>query len=253
MVFDEATIGLLRGRIQLWRNFLFAIAKLLVLPVFALFLHDTLGMAIAVSWVAGIALSIIVLAIQFLLHRQPVFHKPDWSALSGLRGLTAVHNWLNLAIAVPWLLLPVLATVAVGPSASAAFYAAWTVTGFLRLIPANLSTVLFAVASSDIQKLRPKLRFSLRASMLIGIPGVAVLCLAAPIILGFFGPSYAKAGFSSLILLSLSYLPTVPKVHYIAVCRATGHIKRASTVLTCTAVLGLAVAFYGGKRRHAPV
>jgi O-antigen/teichoic acid export membrane protein len=121
------------------------------------------------------------------------------------------------------------------------------VTGFLRLIPANLSTVLFAVASSDIQKLRPKLRFSLRTSMLIGIPGVAVLCLGAPVILGFFGPSYVKAGFTSLILLSLSYLPTVPKVHYIAVCRATGHIKRAATVLTCTAVLGLAIAFYSGK------
>ena len=120
MVFDEATIGLLRGRIQLWRNFLFAIAKLLVLPVVALFLHDTLGMAIAVSWVAGIVLSMIVLTIQFLLDRQPVFHKPDWIALSGLRGLTAIHNWLNLAITVPWTLLPVLVTVAIGPSASAA-------------------------------------------------------------------------------------------------------------------------------------
>ncbi len=246
-IFDEATIGLLRGHLQLWRNFIFAAAKLVLLPLFAFFVHDQFGTALLVSWVAGGVLSMGVLAVYFLVRRQPIFHKPDWNTLNGLRGLTVIHNWLNLAITIPWLLLPVLVTVAVGPSANAAFYAAWTVSGFLRLVPANLSTVLFALASGDIVELRPKLRFSLQTSILIGIPGIAALCLGGPLILSFFGTSYARAGIVSLILLSLSYLPTVFKDHYIAVCRATGRIKHVAVLLTTTSCLGLVAAYYGGK------
>ena len=40
-----------------------------------------------------------------------------------------IHNWLNLAITVPWMLLPVLVTVTVSAAANAAFYAAWTLNG----------------------------------------------------------------------------------------------------------------------------
>lgn len=247
LVFDEATIGLLRGKLQLWRNFLWAFLKLLLLPVTAFLLHDKFGTGIVAVWVAGAVLSMCVLAIQFLRDRQRVFYRPDWGVLRGLGGLTLTHNWLNLAILAPWLALPVLVTITVGPDANAAFYAAWMVSNFLRIIPIALSTVLFAVAAGDVQALKPKLRFSLRTSMLIGIPGIAVLCLTAPIVLGFFGASYAKTGVVPLILLSLGYLPSVPKVHYIAVCRATGHLRRAAVVLTCTACLVLVAGFYGGK------
>jgi O-antigen/teichoic acid export membrane protein len=247
LVFDEATIGLMRGRLQLWRNFLWAFLKLLLLPLSAFILHDKFGTGIVTSWVAGAALSMCILAIQFLIRRQSVFHRPDWGVLRGLGGLTVIHNWLNLAITLPWLALPVLVTITVGPYANAAFYAAWMVSNFLRFIPTALSTVLFAVAAGDVRALLPKLRFSLRMSILIGIPGVAILCLAAPVILGLFGTSYVKTGVVSLILLSLGYLPSVPKVHYIAVCRATGQLKRAAIVLTGTALLVLIAAFCGGR------
>ena len=247
LVLDDATIGLMRGHLQLWRNFFWALSKLLMLPVAALFLHDKFGTGIVASWVAGATLSTCILAIKFLMDRQPVLHKPDWDVLRRLGGLTVIHNWLNLAYVVPWLALPVLVTITVGAYANAAFYAAWMVSNFLRLVPICLSTVLFAVAAGDVRALLPKLRFSLRMSMLIGIPGIAVLCLAAPIVLGFFGASYVKTGTVSLILLNLGYLPSVPKVHYIAVCRATGQLKRAAIVLTCTACLVMAAAFCGGK------
>ena len=107
--------------------------------------------------------------------------------------------------------------------------------------------MLFAVAAGDIQALLPKLRFSLRMSVLTGIPGMVVLCLAAPVVLGLFGASYVRTGSVSLILLSLGYLPCVSKVHYIAVCRATGQLKHAAVVLTSTACLILVAAFCGGR------
>ena len=176
LVFDEATIGMLRGRLQLWRNFIFVITKLVLLPVAAFFLHDKFGAGIVASWVAGAVLSIGIIALQLLITGKHVFPRPDWGALKALRGLTLIHNWLNLAISVPWMILPVLVTITVGPKANAAFYVAWMLSGFLRVIPIHLATVLFAISSENMEELAPKLRFSLRTSMLIGTPAVVVLC-----------------------------------------------------------------------------
>jgi O-antigen/teichoic acid export membrane protein len=247
MVFDDATIGLMRGGIQLCRNFIFVLVKLLLLPLAAWCLRDKFGAGITASWVAAAAISLGALAAHRLVARQWVFRRPDWGVLRGLGGLTLTHNWLNLVLSVPWMLLPVLVTITIGPDANAAYYAAWMVTSFLRIIPQSLSTVLFAVASGDEEALLPKLRFSLRASALIGIPGVIVLCFCAPLILDLFGASYARTGATSMVLLSLSYLPSITKYHYIAVCRATGNIVRAAAVLTGTGFLLIAAALCGGK------
>ena len=72
-----------------------------------------------------------------------------------------------------------LVTVVVSPSANAAFYAAWTLSGFLKIVPTHLSTVLFAVAAADPQIIARKLRFTLRLSLLIGLPGMVVLGFGA--------------------------------------------------------------------------
>jgi hypothetical protein len=156
------------------------------------------------------------------------------------------HSWLNLAISVPRSLIPVLVTVIVSPAANGAFYAAWTLSGFLYIVPTHLSTVLFAVASADPQVVARKLRFTLRLSFLIGLPGMAALGLGARLALSLFGPGYARAATVTLWLLVAGYLPTVSKMHFIAVCRAAGRISRAAAVLTSAAVLEVGAAAAGG-------
>ena len=145
-VFDQATIGLLRGGVQLSRNLIFAIAKMAVLPVTAVMLHNQFGVGISFSWVAGTAVSLAASAIWLRAHGSPVTPRPDWRVLRGLSRMAVTHNWLNLAIAVPVTLIPVLVTVVVSPAANAAFYVAWMITCFLFAVPMHLSTVLFAVA-----------------------------------------------------------------------------------------------------------
>jgi hypothetical protein len=49
-----------------------------------------------------------------------------------------------------------------------------------------------------------------------------------------------------LLLLVAGYVPTVPKLHYIAVCRAEGRITRAAAVLTAAAVAEVTAAAAGG-------
>lgn len=246
MVFDQATIGLMRGGLQLGRNMAFSVAKVMILPAAAIMLHDEFGAGIILSWVAGTMLSLVPVAIRLRLAGTPILPGPDWGVLRGLGKVAIAHNWLNLAIQVPWLLLPVLVTMIVSPSANAAFYVAWMLTNFLYIVPAHLSTVLFAIAAAEPEAIAHKLRFTLRLSFAIGLPGMAVLGFGAHLALSMFGANYARTATLALWLLVIGYLPAVSRAHYMAVCRAKGKVSRAAVVLTTTAVIKVTVAAVGG-------
>jgi O-antigen/teichoic acid export membrane protein len=245
LVFDQATIGLMRGGLQMARNMAFAVAKIVVLPAAAVILHDRFGAGITLSWVVGIALSLALLAVRLWLGGEHVLARPDWGVLRGLGRTAMAHNWLNLAMIMPFYLLPVLVTVIVSPSANAAFYIAAMLTTFLFIVPAHLSTVLFAVVAADPGVVARKLRFALRVSFLIGIPGMAALILGAHPVLSLFGSGYPEATVP-MWLITLGYPAAVPKSLYIAVCRAAGQIPRAAVVLTACSSLEMAAAAAGG-------
>jgi O-antigen/teichoic acid export membrane protein len=245
LVFDQATIGLMRGSLQFGRNITFALLKVLVLPAAAVTLHDQAGVGITASWVAGMALSLALVAIGLRLRGEPVLARPDWAVLRGLGKIAMAHNWLNLAMSLPFYLLPVLVTVVISPAANAAFYIAVMLTTFLFIVPAHLSTVLFAVVAADPGAIARKLRFALRLSFLIGIPGMVALILGAHLALGLFGKGYTEATVP-MWLITLGYPAAVPKSLYIAVCRAAGRIPRAAIVLTVCSSLELAAAAAGG-------
>lgn len=246
LVFDQATVGLLRGGLQLGRNVAFAAGKLLALPVTAIIVHDRFGAGITVSWVAGIGVSALPVAARLWLRGEPVLPRPDWAVLRSLGRTAIAHNWLNLAIQVPRLLMPVLVLVIVSPSANAAFYAAWTLAGFLYIIPTHLATVLFALAAAEPRATGRRLRLTLRLSLVAGLPAMAVLGSGAHLVLSLFGANYAKAAAVPLVLLVAGYLPNIPKLHYIAVCRAADHVPRAAAVLSAAALGEVAAAMAGG-------
>jgi O-antigen/teichoic acid export membrane protein len=246
LVFDQATIGLMRGGVQLTRNLVFAITKMVALPAAAVTVHSQFGLGISVSWVAGLIVSLAGSAIWLYAHRAPVLPKPDWAVLRGLGKVALAHNWLNLALIVPYSLIPVVVTVVVSPSANAAFYIAWTLASFLFAIPTALSTVLFAVASAEPHLVPKKLRFALKVSLWIGIPAMLTLCFGAHFALILFGPAYVRDASFPLMMLSLTYVPILPKTFYVAVCRATGRVSRAAVVLTTYAAIEIAAAGVGG-------
>lgn len=248
LVFDQATIGLMRGGLQLWRNSVLAATKMLALAAAAVILHDRFGIGITLSWVVGIAVSLVLVALRLRLSGTRVLPRPDWDVLRGLGRTAMAHNWLNLAIMMPTSMLPVLVTVIVSPSANAAFYIATMITGFVFIVPSHLATVLFAVVAADPKVVARKLRFALRLSYIIGLPGMAVLALGAHTVLGVFGKSYSAEATLPMCLMAMGYPAAVPKALYIAVCRADGKISRAAVVLTACSTAELAVAAAGGVK-----
>jgi len=245
LVFDQATIGLLRGQLQLARNITFAIAKLAVLPAAAIFLHDGFGFGVTAAWVAGMALSLLVTAVWLRSKRTNVLPRPHWGILRELGWTAMAHNWLNIAINVPLTLLPVLVTVLVSPAANGAYYVALMLASFLYAVPTSLSAVLFAVVAGDPTVAANKLRFALRLSFMIGLPGMIVLAAGAHFLLSLFGPGYAHDGTVPLVLLAIGYPFAIPTALYIAVCRASGRITRAAVVLTAFSAIDLGMAAAG--------
>jgi O-antigen/teichoic acid export membrane protein len=247
MVFDEATIGLLRGGIQLARNTAFSVLKMAILPAAAFAVHSMFGVGITMSWILGIILSLVPVVILIRRSGSSVLRRPDWGGLRKLTKVTMAHNWLNLAIQVPPRLIPVLVTVVVSPSANAAYYVDAMIVSFLFTVPAHLSTVLFAIASATPEVIAEKLRFVLRLSLIVGITAMVALGASAHWVLGVFGPQYAQVATVPLWLLLLTYIPAVPKTQYIAVCRATGQVSKATVVLAAQSVAELLAVGIGGR------
>jgi len=247
LVVDQATIGIMRGGIQLARNVAFGVVKLLILPASAFILHDAFGIGIECSWVAGMALSLVLIAARLRVSGTRVLPAPDWRLLRRLGKTALAHNWLNLSMAVPILLMPVIVTATVSPSAAAAYYVAWMLAFFLYSIPSNLTTVLFAIAAADPAAIAGKLRLSLRLSFVIGIIGMAALGLSAHLVLSIFGPGYVRTAFLPLMTLIIGYIFVVPRSHFVAVRRAQGRVSQAAVILTIGTAMEIIGAVVGAK------
>ena len=247
LVFDEATIGLMRGGLQLNRNVAVSIAKVVALPACALILHDVFGVGIIVSWVLGVLVSLLPVTVMIKRSGGSILHRPDWKTFWQLGKVTLSHNWLNLAVTAPVKLIPVLVVIVVSPSSNAAFYIASMLASFLFMVPIHLSTVLFAIASAAPEQIAEKLRFVLRMSLVIGVPGGLILGLSSHFVLSVFGSSYASLATGPLWLLIASYIPLLPNTVYIAVCRATGRVNQAAVFLLVAAAVQMAAIVVGGK------
>ncbi|MEP7193815.1 MAG: hypothetical protein ABI903_13225 [Actinomycetota bacterium] len=246
LVFDQATLGLQHSALQLWRNTIFAIVKIALLVAFSFTLHDALGLGILQSWIWGTVLSMVLLGVVMRRGGMRIAPRPQFSLLHGLGRTTLAHNWLNIAVQGPRLLIPVVVTAVVSASAGGAFYAAWTVVGFLFILPTHLSTALFAVGSADRPAMARKTRLTLRVSLVAGLCCGVVLVVAAPLILTLFGRSYAREATVPLQILTLAYLPMIVKTHYVAAARVRRRIPRAAAVMVAWGFVELAAAAWGG-------
>src|SRR3984957_4829953 len=252
MVFDEGTIGMLRGGVQLWRNMSLSAIKLAALPVTAVLLHDKYGVGLSLSYVIGIVGSLLPASAMLVRGGSRLYHRPDWQSLRRLLPVAINHNWLNLAMATPSRIIPIVVVVAVGSDKGAVFYVAWMITALLFMVPVHLGTVLFALASASPQVVAEKLRFVLRVSLLIGLPVMAVLAIGAHFMLGLYDSPknhfiYSHLGTVPLWLLVIGYIPQMPRAQFIAVSRATNRVGQAAGLICFFASCEIASIYIGGR------
>lgn len=249
LVLDQALIGLLRGDLQLWRNILFAGAKLVVLAAAGLWLSQRGGLVIYVTWALGDAFSLAALAGFAVLKGKWTVRKtfPLWGLVRKLGPSALQHHLLNLLLIGPNLALPVLVTVLISATMNAWFYVAFLLADVVYVIPQALVTALYAVSSAQPNVLARKARLTLVLAVITTVFANGILFFGSRQLLGLFGPGYAELGVWSLRILGLGAIPFLIKDHYVAICRVRDRIAKALLPLAGGALLELGIAGLGAR------
>jgi O-antigen/teichoic acid export membrane protein len=245
IVVDDSCIGLLRGYLQLRRNSVFSVSKLLILPILIAAWRPKSGSELVVAWLAGLAISLATVSRGL---RRPTLGQSsrlNFRRFIEQRSLMARHHWLNVAIQAPRLVLPVLVATIVGSRANASFTIALLVVSIAAIIPNHLSTVLFALAPGDEAALRHEVQRTMRFCLILAVATAPFFVLFSGVILHIFGRSYESAT-PSMIVLGFTVYPSAIKAHYAAIARVRGRMHQAAVLAMIGAGLEIGLAAAGG-------
>ena len=247
IVLDQALIGMLRPRLQFWRNAIFAGAKLAALAALVLWFEDTRGLLIVLAWLLGAWISLGLVAVAGGALRSPLHLKSGWSLLRSLRGSALQHHALNVARFASYWVMPVVVAALISPGAAAAFYVALLVATLVYVISGSLSLGLFAVGAHDPGGLPKQLRVSLALSFAaIAVSMVGAVVFHAPV-LDLFGPSYRLQASTPLLVLVAAAVFVAVKDHWIAVRRVRAEVGDAAVLVGVFAVIEIVVAGVAGS------
>ncbi len=249
LVLDYALIGLLRGGLQLWRNTLFAVAKLAVLFVVSLWLSQKVGLTIYTTWLVGNALSLTLLTVFVVLKRERSLRSylPQWGLLGKLGSVALQHHIFNLLILLSGWFLPVLVTILLSARVNAWFYVSFMLANFIFNAANALTIVLYAMSSAHPAILAHKARLTLGLGAVTVILANCIFQFATGQVLGVFGHIYAEQATWSLRILALGTLPYLIRSHYVAICRSQGRILYALLPMAAGTLLELGAATLGGR------
>lgn len=244
LLLDDASVGLLRGDIQLRRNAAFAAGKLLMLPILVVLWSTAGGIQLTFAWLFGVLVSLLIVGPR--LRRATPFGSwlPDFRRLVAKRRLIYAHHWLNISMIAPSQLFPLLVAGLIGPVSNAAFYSAMLIVGFVNAVPTSLSTALFALKAGDNSSLREEVLRGLQICLIVSVISGGFLLGFSRFVLDVFRPSYASAA-PTLALLGLTTFPASIKAHYVAIARVRGRMRQAALNSTAGALLEVAAVAAG--------
>lgn len=249
-VLDAAFIGLLRGSLQLARNVVASVVKLLLLPVVVLVGLAGGPAAILVSTVGGTALSMLMV-VTARGHRGGPGRSPV--QLTGRQAKRALrHHVFNLALLAPSLLLPVLAAGVLDVRESGYFYIAFTIASLVLAVPASLGVALYAQGAREERAFSARVRMAFWLSVGIGILATLVMLVAAQPMLSIFGSRYATDSTLVLQILTLTVFPTTIGSLYVPIVRLEGTFLKATAVVAAGMLVGLALAVAGARAAGLP-
>jgi polysaccharide pyruvyl transferase WcaK-like protein/O-antigen/teichoic acid export membrane protein len=243
VVFDGALVGLQHSSLQVVRNLVFAVTKLLGLPLGAM----SLGMSpevVVLVWVIGNLVSLVWTAARSQSRMLWLRTAPSMRGFIPIWRTAAGHHWVNVAMQAPRLALPVLVASQLGSVANAAFYAALLMVSFVWIIPNHLGVAMFALHSGDPQHFKTALDTAIRISMVVSVAAALGGPILAVPLLSIFGPAYVGAKYCFMVLAFCTFATAI-KAIYIAVRRAQGTLATAARVTMLAAMWELAGAQVG--------
>lgn len=247
---DQALLSLIGGGMQLRRNAIQSIVKLILVIVAAVALTGFGSLAIFTTWLVANVVSISVVVV-LLMRRYGIGPRrllPRPKALCGLHFDAAKHHGLNMALFVPYFAMPIVANAILGSDLAAYLYAAWSVASFVFFLPMALSTALFASGARDNTTFLMEFRKTLHYSLLACGAAIAGIVVFGRPVLHIFGQLYAANGYAALVLMSLGGLGLIIKDHHVALARVTDDVGREALLVGALSVVEIAGAAVGAVR-----
>jgi O-antigen/teichoic acid export membrane protein len=229
VLFDNLSVAQRRGDQVLNRNIAFGLVTIAVPMAFASVFLGYGAWLVLAAWAAAGLTACAIGAVQTRRSLAGYRFKAqlDVHLVQGLVGV-GLPNWaLTLTERGPALLMPVLVTELISPTANAFWYAAWMMAWVVMIIPISVGQTLFAEAVREPEHIARATRHGLLTSLGLGLAAAAGMALLARVALGLLGGDYADAGEWALRVLVISVVPFSLTQAYYAVCRARGRLAEA--------------------------
>lgn len=215
----QAFVAKRRAGFTLANGLIFSLLKLPLPILLAAFFH-TFG--IFASW--GISSVVALLLSVFLfLPRVQADYRPRFTisrnVIREIMRFSSANYLSGLLWGAPLLLLPIIVVNLLGAEPNAYFYIAWTTGSVLAMIPAAVSTSLFAEGSHEEERLAPNIRRSLKMVLILLVPAVVLLLAVGDRVLLLFGASYSENAATLLRIFAIAALPLAVNTIYFAVKR----------------------------------
>jgi O-antigen/teichoic acid export membrane protein len=235
VVLDQISTTLRRGDQALGRGVLNGALSLVAVAALAA-TPGAGSMALFACWVLGVAAACALGAAQLrrAVGRYRFRPRLERSLTRRLVVVGLPNHALTLADRAPGLLLPVLVTELLSPTANAYWYAVWMMAWVVFVIPVQVGMTLFAEAAHRPHAIDALVRHAVRWSLGLGLAAAAALALGGGLVLSLLGARYAAAGTEPLRALVWGLVPMAFVQAYYARCRAAARLREA----VATAVLG---------------
>jgi O-antigen/teichoic acid export membrane protein len=119
----------------------------------------------------------------------------------------------------------------------------WMMGSSFFMVSPSVATAIFAESVRAKGTLRNEVAKSIKIIAVLLIPAMLVMIAGGRIILGFFGGSYASAGYSLLILLAISAIPDAVSNIATSVWRVTHQLGYAAVLNLGIMVIALTSAW----------
>jgi len=227
MLQDTALTGLRHATIVPVENFVYNIAKIVLVVVLAnVFPHH----GIWLSWALPGVLSVI--PVNYIIFRRLLpkhaASTPEPAQRIPFRQLAVftLSNHAGEVLAMASVsLLPVLVINRLGPVSTAHFNQAWLLSVSLYNMAWNMCSSFTVEASRDMRALRDTFVRSARQMLRLIGPASVIVAIAAPLLLTVFGEGYAREGKTLLSLLALGAIPNMVNTLTLSLARVRHNIK----------------------------